>query len=118
LALLELVGFENQAHSLPYLKLAPMVEVGSVIFCAGYYQNTFRCTEGIVTHSNDAQTLVITNKADRGTSGGPAVGLNLRKLIGIIRQHFGEYHHRTDLIPYINVDNFLRMYANGPQIEI
>lgn len=118
LALLQMIEFDKQTHSLPYLKLAPECPPGKLAFCAGFYESRFHCTEGMVTNSDDPHTIVVSNLSDNGTSGGPATGRLFRELIGVIREDFGTTHHRTALIPAFDVDNFLRADPNGPQMEV
>jgi hypothetical protein len=118
LALLHMTELEGQMHSLPYLKLAPECPPGTIAFCAGFYQSRLHCTEGIVTNSDDPHTIVVSNLSDNGTSGGPSTGRLFRNLLGVIREDFGTTHHRTALIPALDVDHFLRADPNGPQMEV
>lgn len=88
-------NYENQTHKLPYLQLAPQVEIGDVVFCSGFFNHFSDVT---VSRSDDPHIIVVTNHTDHGTSAGPAIGKGLRVLFGVIREDNEISHHRTSLI--------------------
>jgi S1-C subfamily serine protease len=117
LALIFIPYLPTQNHQLPYMKLAPETAVGDVVFCGGYVNQTFQLSDGVLTHSDNVHRLIVSNLSDNGTSGGPVVGQGLRNLYGVIREDYGQTHHRTSVIPAWDVDNFLKTDPNGPQME-
>jgi Trypsin-like peptidase domain len=118
IALIELSGnYKDMTHNLEYLQLAPESGPGAVVFCAGYFNDQLQCSEGLMTHSSDIHTIVVSNLTDRGTSGGPATGIGLKNLYGMIREDYGIVHHRTSIVPAWDIENFLRADPTGPQME-
>jgi S1-C subfamily serine protease len=114
--LLEVPGMTK--HNLPYVQLNPRCDQGTVVFCAGFaVDGGFHVSDGMVSRSDDPHRLVITSLTGEGLSGGPCVGRGYRNLLGVIACDFGITHHRTEVIPYFDVDNFLQQYPNLPQIE-
>jgi S1-C subfamily serine protease len=119
LAILELTGVESDHHGLPYLKLAPQANTGDLVFAGGFSADgNYHFTDGQVSNTDNPHVLVVTNLTDHGTSGGPCVGRGFRNLVGVIKSDFGVAHHRTQLIPFFDVDNYVKRVQGVPQFEI
>jgi hypothetical protein len=106
-------------HQLPFIKLAVECIPGSMAFCGGFaIDGNFHIADGIVTNTDDPHRIVITDITDSGLSGGPCVGRAYRGLFGVVQRDFGHTQHRTAVIPLLDVDNFLRLFPDIPQIQV
>jgi hypothetical protein len=114
---LAVIGFPQdnaESHSLPFLKLCKESYPGLTSLCAGFsVDGSMQITDGSITHSDHPHRIVCTNITDHGTSGGPCVDRSLWALIGVIAGYFGISHHRARLIPFWDVDNFLRKHPDS-----
>jgi S1-C subfamily serine protease len=119
LAIIVLDTQEPTPHHLPYLRLTPNANAGDLV-CVGGFSNdgNLHYTVGFISNSDDPHKIVVSNLSDHGTSGGPCVGRGLTNLIGVVKDDFGVAHHRTLLIPFLDVDNFVRSAPALPQFEI
>jgi S1-C subfamily serine protease len=107
-----------ERHPLPFLKCSTSANTGIVAFVGGYPGDKFHFTDGIVASSNYPDKLVLTNLSNAGTSGGPCVGKKCRNLIGMVKEDFGQVHHRTTIIPYVIIYQFVRSVPGCPEWEV
>jgi S1-C subfamily serine protease len=106
-------------HQIDFIRILREGRIGDITYCGGYPAEAeqlekdvkFQVTKGNFTLIPATHSYVVSNQTDHGCSGGPCVTSRINCLLGVIQDDFGRTHHQTKLIPFLDVDNFLRAHG-------